>query len=49
MIEVGIMLSKQIDSFTHKKISTYPKDHLTRIISTGNGHIGRMLHYFPFE
>jgi hypothetical protein len=47
MIEVGIMLSKQIDSFTHKNISTYPKDHLNRIITTGNSHIGRMLHYFP--
>jgi hypothetical protein len=49
MIQVGTLLSQQIDSFAHKNISTYPKDNLNRIISTGNGHIGRILHYFPFE
>lgn len=49
MIETGKLLSQQIDSFTHKSVKTYPKDHLNRIISTGNGHIGRILHYFPFE
>lgn len=49
MIQVGTLLSQQIDSFSHKNISTYSKDNLNRIISTGNGHIGRILHYFPFE
>lgn len=49
MMEVGEYLAKQIDSYTHKHIKTYPPDHLYRIISTGQGHIGRILHYFPFE
>lgn len=48
MIQTGIMLAKQIDSYTHKHVNTYPKDHLNRIISTGVGHIGRILHYFPY-
>lgn len=43
------MLAKQIDYYAHKNIKTYAKDHLYRIINTGNGHIGRILHYFPFE
>ncbi len=49
MIDTGILLSRQIDSYVHKNVKTYPKDLLNRIISTGNGHIGRVLHYFPFE
>lgn len=49
MMEVGGYLARQIDSYTHKHVATYPKDHLQRIISTGRGHIGRILHYFPFE
>lgn len=49
MIQVGILLAKQIDAFTYKNIKTYPRDNLQRIISTGHGHIGRILHYFPFE
>ena len=48
MIDVGIMLAKQIDVYAGKNISTYQKDHLTRVISQGHGHIGRMLHYFPY-
>ena len=43
------MLAKQIDLYAAQNIENYQKDHLTRIISQGHGHIGRMLHYFPFE
>ena len=49
MIEVGSLLAKQIDAYASKNIKTYPKDNLHRIISTGTGHIGRALHYFPFQ
>jgi hypothetical protein len=49
MIQTGILLAKQIDSYTHKHIPTYPRNQLHQIIETGQGHIGRMLHYFPFE
>ena len=49
MIETGAMLAKQIDSFAKSNIATYKPDHLTRIVSTGHSHIGRMLNYFPFE
>lgn len=49
MIEVGTLLAKQIDQFAKANIPTYENDHLTRIISTGHNHIGRMLNYFPFE
>lgn len=27
----------------------YEKNHLTRLITEGKSHIGRMLHYFPFS
>lgn len=49
MMEVGAMLAKQIDAYASKNIPSYPKDNLYRIITTGHGHIGRALHYFPFE
>lgn len=49
MISVGVLLSKQIDMFAKNSVSTYESGHLTRIVSTGKGHIGRMLNYFPFE
>lgn len=49
MIDTGLLLAKQIDAYAHDKIKTYPEGHLTRIIATGKGHIGRILHYFPFQ
>lgn len=48
IIEVGILLAQQIDSYAKSVVGTYENNHLERIISTGHGHIGRMLHYFPF-
>ena len=49
MIDVGILLAKQIDQYMIANVPTYEKDHLTRVIQTGHSHIGRMLNYFPFE
>ena len=49
MIEVGILLAKHIVAYNEKKISSYEKGHLTRIIQNRQGHIGRILHYYPFE
>ena len=49
MIKTGVLLGKQIDIAASKKVPDYEKDTLTRVIEEGQGHIGRMLHYFPFE
>ena len=49
MIYVGSLLAKQIDSYAHSQIETYPVDKLHNIIKKGNMHIGRMLYYLPFE
>lgn len=49
MINTGVMLAKQIDTYASKNLKNYRKDHLTQIISQGRNHIGRMLHYFPYE
>ena len=43
------MLAKQIDVLAKKKVPSYEKDHLTRIIQTGQNHVGRMMNYFPFD
>jgi hypothetical protein len=49
MIETGALLARQIDSTISKKVKTYQENHLTKIITEGQAHIGRMLHYFPFN
>lgn len=49
MISVGALLARQIDSYVEGVVPTYEKGHLTRIIENGHNHIGRILHYFPFE
>ena len=49
MIDVGILLAQQIDSYVGETIPSYEKNQLTRIISSGKSHIGRMLHYFPYD
>jgi len=49
IIEAGTLLAKQIDAYAHSKVPTYPKDKLYNIIKAGKNHIGRLLHYFPFE
>lgn len=49
MISVGSLVAKQIDAYAHKVHPKYPKDKLYQVISKGSGHIGRLLHYFPFD
>ena len=49
MISIGTMIAKQIDQYAKTNVSTYETDRLTRIISTGHMHTGRMLNYFPFD
>ena len=49
MINTGILLAHQIDAYAEKNVPNYKKNHLTKVISEGKGHIGRMLHYFPFD
>ena len=49
MIEVGAMLGLQIDQYARSQVKTYPDKFLHKIIRNGKSHIGRMLHYFPFE
>lgn len=48
MINTGILLARQIDGYVEHNVPSYEKGKLTRIIEKGHGHIGRMLHYFPF-
>ena len=49
MISVGTMVAKQIDELAHKQCPTYPKNKLQDVIRLGNAHVGRLLHYFPFN
>lgn len=49
MIQVGVMVAHQIDEIAHAKCPTYPKNKLHDIIKKGGAHVGRLLHYFPFD
>jgi len=49
MIEVGALLALQIDSFAESRVSSYPHNYLNSIITTGRAHVGRILHYYPFN
>ncbi len=49
MIDIGALLAIQIDGYAKHNIKNYQPNHLERIISQGRNHIGRCLHYFPFE
>lgn len=49
MIKEVAMLAQQIDAAANKKVKSYKKDHLNRVITEGHQHIGRLLHYFPFS
>lgn len=49
MMDVGAMLALQIDSYAQTRCKTYPQKYLHNIITKGKCHIGRMLHYFPFD
>lgn len=49
MIDTGALLALQIDAYAHSKVNTYPKNYLHNIIKDGQSHVGRMLHYFPFD
>ena len=49
MMHVGTLLAKQIDALTRQKISSPTKLPLEKMITEGNCHIGRLLHYFPFD
>lgn len=49
MIHTGSLLAKQIDNYAQMQIPKYPKNHLYRIISEGQNHVGRILHYYPIN
>lgn len=49
MMNTGILLAQQIDAFASSKMVNYEKNQLTRIITEGRKHVGRMLHYFPYD
>ena len=48
MIDVGALVARQIDRYAHSKQNSYPQGKLENVITNGIGHIGRLLHYFPF-
>ena len=49
MIDVGLLLATQMDKFVSQKIPTFKKDTLTKVLTEGMTHTGRMLHYYPFS
>jgi len=49
MMDVGALLALQIDAYAQSRVSTYPTNYLNRIIKSGHCHIGRILHYFPYD
>lgn len=49
MTDTGALLALHIDEFIRSKVNTYPEKYLHNIIKNGKSHIGRMLHYFPYE
>ena len=48
-MDVGALLALQIDAFAKSRIPNYEEKALHRMVTEGKCHIGRMLHYFPFE
>ena len=48
-MDVGALLALQIDAFAKSQSPNYPEKNLHHTIKNGHCHIGRMLHYFPFE
>lgn len=49
MIDAGSFLSRQIDNITKEKISSKAKLSMEELVTKGTCHVGRLLHYFPFE
>lgn len=49
MFETGLLVARKIDSYLKFKIGTYSPHCLHDIIKNGRCHMGRLLHYFPFE
>ena len=49
MTDTGALLALQIDGLIRSKVSSYPENYLHNIIKDGKSHVGRMLHYFPYE
>ena len=49
IIDIAILLSRQIDRYAADRIPTYDKEILTKVISEGTDHLGRMINYYPFE
>lgn len=48
-MQVGALLAKQVDALASKNVQDYQKDFLYKVVTQGRNHIGRILHYFPFE
>lgn len=48
-MDVGALLALQIDGYARSRVNTYPEKYLHNIIKNGKSHIGRILHYFPFD
>ncbi|KAL4473132.1 hypothetical protein ABPG72_007362 [Tetrahymena utriculariae] len=49
MISTGTLLAYHIDKYVHAVDSSYKVGTLENIISKGNGHLARLLHYFPSD
>ena len=48
-MDVGAMLAIQIDGYAKSQAPHYPTRNLHKTITKGRSHIGRMLHYFPYD
>ena len=49
MMQVGALVALQVDAYAKSQAPNYPEHHLHSTITKGHCHIGRMLHYFPFD
>ena len=49
MMDVGALLALQIDGYVRTRLPSYPEKYLHNVIKNGQCHVGRMLHYYPFE
>lgn len=49
IVETGACLATHIDKFVHRRLASYPPNHLNNIILRSKTHKARLLHYFPID
>lgn len=49
MVGVGALVARQIDAYVEKVLPAPMKISMSDLVTRGTTHVGRLLHYFPFE